>query len=157
MSGNESPGGDDSLSLSLSTSSAATKSIVSLSREVSSIHQLDPKYKNYVTAVDKALKSFEYSSEWHDLISALSKLNKVITTWSGKYGGDLPRLHLVTKRLSQCLHPNLPGGVHLKTLETYELIFKSIPSDRTNSVIGPDLFSFASGIYNYNTLLMKIC
>ena len=74
MSGNESPGGDDSLSLS-SSSSVATKA--STSTNVSSIHLLDPKYKNYITAVDKALKSFEYSSEWHDLISALTKLNKV--------------------------------------------------------------------------------
>lgn len=32
----------------------------------------------YVSAVDKALKSFEYTSEWADLISALGKLNKVI-------------------------------------------------------------------------------
>jgi hypothetical protein len=43
------------------------------------------------------------------------------------------------------LHPNLPGGVHLKTLETYELIFKSIPADKFGSVICSDLFSFASG------------
>ena len=39
--------------------------------------QSDPKYKNYVTAVDKALRGFEYSSEWADLISALGKLIKV--------------------------------------------------------------------------------
>lgn len=38
----------------------------------------DSKYRNYVAAVDKALKNFEYSSEWADLISALGKLNKVI-------------------------------------------------------------------------------
>lgn len=37
----------------------------------------DSKYRNYVAAVDKALKNFEYSSEWADLISALGKLNKV--------------------------------------------------------------------------------
>lgn len=37
----------------------------------------DSKYRNYVAAVDKALKSFEYSSEWADLISSLGKLNKV--------------------------------------------------------------------------------
>lgn len=40
----------------------------------------DSKYRNYVAAVDKALKNFEYSSEWADLISALGKLNKVIIT-----------------------------------------------------------------------------
>lgn len=39
----------------------------------------DSKYRNYVAAVDKALKNFEYSSEWADLISALGKLNKVRT------------------------------------------------------------------------------
>jgi hypothetical protein len=37
----------------------------------------DAKYRAYVAAVDKALKNFEYSSEWPDLISALGKLNKV--------------------------------------------------------------------------------
>ena len=37
----------------------------------------DGKFKQYGTAVDKALKSFEYSSEWADLISCLGKLNKV--------------------------------------------------------------------------------
>ncbi|KAK1338219.1 hypothetical protein QTO34_001333 [Cnephaeus nilssonii] len=36
----------------------------------------DSKYRNYVAAIDKALKNFEYSSEWADLISALGKLNK---------------------------------------------------------------------------------
>ena len=39
----------------------------------------DSKYRNYVAAVDKALKNFEYSSEWADLISALGKLNKFWT------------------------------------------------------------------------------
>lgn len=37
----------------------------------------DSKYRMYVAAVDKALKNFEYTSEWADLISALGKLNKV--------------------------------------------------------------------------------
>lgn len=49
----------------------------------------DSKYRNYVAAVDKALKNFEYSSEWADLISALGKLNKVMwhDMWHlGTYG-----------------------------------------------------------------------
>ena len=37
----------------------------------------DSKYRQYTATVDKALKSFEYTSEWADLISALGKLNKV--------------------------------------------------------------------------------
>lgn len=38
----------------------------------------DSKYRMYVAAVDKALKNFEYTSEWADLIAALGKLNKVL-------------------------------------------------------------------------------
>lgn len=37
----------------------------------------DSKYRMYIGAVDKALKNFEYTSEWADLIAALGKLNKV--------------------------------------------------------------------------------
>lgn len=47
----------------------------------------DSKYRNYVAAVDKALKNFEYSSEWADLISALGKLNKVMI--SGRLQPDM--------------------------------------------------------------------
>jgi len=37
----------------------------------------EPKYRNYINSIDKALKNFEYTSEWADLIAALGKLNKV--------------------------------------------------------------------------------
>lgn len=39
----------------------------------------------YVNSVDKALKSFEYTSEWADLISALGKLNKVFIFFVAMY------------------------------------------------------------------------
>lgn len=38
----------------------------------------EAKYRNYMSNIDKALKNFEYSSEWADLISALGKLSKVV-------------------------------------------------------------------------------
>lgn len=38
----------------------------------------------------------------------------------------LPRRLVISKRLAQCLHPALPSGVHLKALETYEIIFKIV-------------------------------
>ena len=37
----------------------------------------DSKYRQFIAAVEKALRSFESTSEWADLISALGKLNKV--------------------------------------------------------------------------------
>ena len=33
---------------------------------------------------------------------------------------------VVSKRLTQCLHPNLPGGVHLKALDVYKAMFDRI-------------------------------
>lgn len=37
----------------------------------------EAKYRQYMTNIDKALRNFEYSSEWADLIAALGKLSKV--------------------------------------------------------------------------------
>lgn len=40
----------------------------------------EAKYKQFSSAVEKALKSFEGLIEWHDLISSLARLNKVSST-----------------------------------------------------------------------------
>lgn len=37
----------------------------------------DYRYRNYAAVIEKALRNFESSSEWADLISSLGKLNKV--------------------------------------------------------------------------------
>ncbi|EJD74748.1 dopey domain-containing protein [Loa loa] len=79
------------------------------------------KYRAYVAAVDKALKAFEATNEWADLISALAKLSRVFHA-NARFG-DIPKPVTVAKRLSQCLHPALPHGVHLKALETYRQLF----------------------------------
>ena len=42
----------------------------------------DPKYKQYTNSIEKALRSFETSNEWADLIAALGKLQKVIYKFS---------------------------------------------------------------------------
>uniref|UniRef100_A0A3Q3JWN2 DOP1 N-terminal domain-containing protein n=1 Tax=Monopterus albus TaxID=43700 RepID=A0A3Q3JWN2_MONAL len=101
----------------------------------------DSKYRNYVAAVDKALKNFEYSSEWADLISALGKLSKVLQN-NAKYQ-VVPKKLTIGKRLAQCLHPALPSGVHRKALETYEIIFKIIGPKR----LAKDLFLYSSGLF----------
>jgi len=38
----------------------------------------------------------------------------------------IPDKLLFCKRLAQCCNPVLPPGVHLKTLETYEIVFERI-------------------------------
>ncbi|XP_062580439.1 protein dopey-1-like isoform X4 [Saccostrea cucullata] len=101
----------------------------------------DSKYRSYISQVEKALKSFEYTSEWADLISALGKLNKVLVGHT-KYP-VIPKRVTIGKRLAQCLHPALPSGVHLKALETYDIIFKCIGTRR----LAQDLFIYSAGLF----------
>ncbi|XP_023718221.1 protein dopey-1 homolog isoform X2 [Cryptotermes secundus] len=101
----------------------------------------DSKYRVYVSAVDKALKNFEYTSEWADLISALGKLNKVVL--SHMKFPVIPRRIKISKRLAQCMHPALPSGVHLKALETYDIIFKCMGTNR----LSHELFIYSAGLF----------
>lgn len=89
--------------------------------------------------MDKALKNFEYTSEWADLISALGKLNKVLL--SHMKFPVIPRRIKISKRLAQCMHPALPSGVHLKALETYDIIFKCMGTNR----LSHELFIYSAG------------
>ncbi|XP_070189330.1 protein DOP1A-like isoform X2 [Littorina saxatilis] len=101
----------------------------------------DSKYRSYISQVEKALKAFEYTSEWADLISALGKLNKVLLNHL-KYP-VIPKKVTIGKRLAQCLHPALPSGVHLKALEAYDIIFKCIGHQR----LAQDLFVYSAGLF----------
>ncbi|XP_065156421.1 protein dopey-1 homolog isoform X2 [Atheta coriaria] len=101
----------------------------------------DSKYRIYATAVEKALKNFEYTAEWADLISALGKLNKVLTAYQ-KFP-ITPRRIKICKRLAQCMHPALPSGVHLKALETYDIMFKSMGTNR----LAEELFIYGAGLF----------
>ena len=86
-----------------------------------------------MSQVDKALKAFEYTTEWADLIAALGKLNGVllkhmkypiiprriviskVSFWHPHiiplYTNDSPdRCQFIFQRLAQCMHPALPSG-----------------------------------------------
>ncbi|KPM03465.1 dopey-1-like protein [Sarcoptes scabiei] len=101
----------------------------------------DNKYRQYALAIDKALKSFEYTSEWADLVNALGKLNRVLTNNSRFC--RIPRRSTVGQRLAQCMHPLLPSGVHLKALETYHLIFNCLGKEQLLA----DLTIYSNGLF----------
>ncbi|KAJ8350171.1 hypothetical protein SKAU_G00253010 [Synaphobranchus kaupii] len=103
--------------------------------------QSDSQYRAYRAAIEKSLRSFESSSEWADLIASLDKLTKALQ--SNLKFSLLPERLIICKRLAQCLHPALPSGVHLKALETYEVIFKIIGT----KWLAKDLFIYSSGLF----------
>ena len=55
----------------------------------------------------------------------------------------IPKKVTIGKRLAQCLHPALPSGVHLKALETYDIIFKCIGPLR----LVQDFFIYSAGLF----------
>jgi len=115
-----------------------------------------------------------------DLIKCLARVNKVLMKFS--HIDHVPMTLTVTKRclrlnlftmfsqcihrLAQCLNPVLPGGVHLKTLETYRVILERIGPQRLVQVLSHNLCwqqfysDFAAGsivVFYWSVSLTLVC
>ncbi|PKI83135.1 hypothetical protein MVES1_003069 [Malassezia vespertilionis] len=105
--------------------------------------QTDPEFLRYQAGVERALARFESVSEWADFISFLLRLLKALQAMP-KFNA-IPHKLIVAKRLSQCLNPALPSGVHTRALDVYEYIFSVIGVDglrRDLPVWSPGLLPF---------------
>ncbi|KAI1381705.1 putative regulator of reproduction dopa [Hypoxylon crocopeplum] len=89
----------------------------------------DKHYRKYASGVERALSLFDTAlEEWADYISFLSRLLKALQARQASVT-TIPSKTLVAKRLSQCLNPSLPSGVHQKALEVYSHVFSIIGTD----------------------------
>ena len=99
----------------------------------------DPKFKRYASNIEKALVSWDSVEEWADYISFLGKLHKALKSYSYN---TIPNSLQISNRLAQCLHPDLPSGVHQKAIDVYNSIFTILESKSDNGsgeVDNPDL------------------
>ncbi|BGP31712.1 hypothetical protein JCM10296v2_003486 [Rhodotorula toruloides] len=103
----------------------------------------DPKYRKYSAAVEKTLQSFDQVNEWADFITFLAKLLKTLQA-SPQYP-QIPHKLTVAKRLSQCLNPALPTGVHQRALDVYTHILSTIGPDQ----LVHDLPAWSSGLFPF--------
>ncbi|KAI1310342.1 putative regulator of reproduction dopa [Xylaria venustula] len=86
----------------------------------------DKHYRKYASGVERALALFDTAlEEWADYISFLNRLLKALQARQANTT-TIPSKALVAKRLSQCLNPSLPSGVHQKAIEVYAHIFSVI-------------------------------
>lgn len=95
----------------------------------SNSRQLDSKQKKFNANVVRALEHFDSVTEWADYIASLGKLLKALQSWSPQFQNVryyVPSPYQVSRRLTSSLSPNLPAGVHQKTLEVYTFIFERI-------------------------------
>ncbi|EDO18228.1 hypothetical protein Kpol_543p58 [Vanderwaltozyma polyspora DSM 70294] len=91
--------------------------------------KVDSKQKKFIANVTRTLETFDSVTEWADYISSLGKLLKALQSWTPnsddiKY--YVPSPYQVSQRLASSLSPELPAGVHQKTLEVYTYIFEKI-------------------------------
>ncbi|RDX51932.1 hypothetical protein OH76DRAFT_1400831 [Lentinus brumalis] len=103
----------------------------------------DPKYKKYTQQVEKCLSSFDNVHEWADFISFLKQLLKTFQSY--QQFKEIPRKLVVSKRLSQCLNPALPNGVHQRALDVYSHIFAVLGSEGLQR----DLALWSSGLFPF--------
>lgn len=89
----------------------------------------DKAYRKYASGIERALSLFDTNlEEWADYISFLSRLLKALQARQSSIT-SIPSKALVAKRLSQCLNPLLPSGVHQKAIEVYNYVFSVIGDD----------------------------
>lgn len=105
--------------------------------------QNNPAFRKQQANVERTLARFESVNEWADFIAFLARLLKVIQ--ADRQFNAIPHKLTVAKRLSQCLNPALPSGVHTRAIEVYALIFETIGPDglrRDLQVWSPGLLPF---------------
>ncbi|KZT72967.1 hypothetical protein DAEQUDRAFT_808918 [Daedalea quercina L-15889] len=103
----------------------------------------DPKYKKYTQQVERCLNSFDSVHEWADFISFLKSLLKTLEAY--QQFKQIPRKLVVAKRLSQCLNPALPTGVHQRALDVYSHIFAVLGTEGLHR----DLALWSSGLFPF--------
>ncbi|MCQ2815665.1 MAG: dopey family protein [archaeon] len=105
--------------------------------------------KNFESKLNsKIISQFNSAKEWSDLTSALKDLKSLFA----KYENDVDMAQLtdkvtLSKRLAQCLNPNLPGGLHEVALEIYIYILNNIISKHEK--LGEDLGLYSYGLFPF--------
>ncbi|KAL1842372.1 hypothetical protein VTJ49DRAFT_5437 [Mycothermus thermophilus] len=114
----------------------------------------DKHYRKYASGVDRALSLFDTAlQEWADYISFLNRLLKALQARPSSVSA-IPSKAIVAKRLSQCLNPALPSGVHQKTLEVYSYIFSVIGKDGLSRDL-PLYFPGLSSVLSFASLTVR--
>ncbi|KAG9313948.1 Dopey, N-terminal-domain-containing protein [Chiua virens] len=103
----------------------------------------DPKYKKYTLQVEKCLNTFDNVHEWADSVAFLKQLLKTFQSYL--QFKEIPYKLIVAKRLSQCLNPALPTGVHQRALDVYIHILSVLGTEGLKR----DLPLWSSGLFPF--------
>jgi len=104
---------------------------------------MNSSFNKYHAEVLRVLDKFKRANEWSDFIEPLDSLCTVFKKYNAGYVPCIP--HLI-KRLNQLLNPALPGGVHLKTIECYKVMFEYTSKEN----ILKDFDVLTLGLFNFS-------
>ncbi|KAI5186098.1 hypothetical protein NEHOM01_1280 [Nematocida homosporus] len=111
--------------------------------------------RKFATAIERQLDLFRTATEWSDLVTYLTGLESILRMYKFSY---IPTPDLFYRRLSQCLNPALPAGVHTKAMGVYRIILSKLPPDglaEDIEILCLGLFSFY-GHANLSTMPVYI-
>ncbi|KAL8771860.1 MAG: hypothetical protein Q9209_002798 [Squamulea sp. 1 TL-2023] len=120
----------------------------------------DKATRRYAAGIDRALSLFDTAlQEWADYLPFLGRLLKALQLHPPGTS-DIPHKSLVAHRLSQCLNPALPAGVHQEALKVYTYIFSLIGVGyvQLKDGLGRDLSIYLPGlspVLAFASLLVK--
>lgn len=99
----------------------------------------------YLNEFDKKLEMFKTAREWSDFMTHLANLIKHISQMPNDVNPLQLPVHILNKRLNQCLSPSLPAGVHNEVIHVYSLLlmkFKKYIEKLQDEVLIDDCVSY---------------
>lgn len=90
------------------------------------------------------LASFEKCKEWPEFSNWISNVHKVLNKHKTPITTEK---EILAKRMAQCLHPQLPHGVHLNALDLYDTIFTLLAQNQKGWA--KDLAVFSVGLFPF--------
>lgn len=100
-------------------------------------------FNKYHAEVLRILDKFKKASEWPDFIEPLDSLCATFKKYNAGYVPCIPQL---IKRLNQLLNPVLPGGIHIKTIDCYNVMLDYI----SNENLIKDFDVLTIGLFNFS-------
>lgn len=76
----------------------------------------------YIQEIERKLEQFKTAREWSDFMTHLANLVKLLSNMPHDINPTQLPVHILNKRLNQCLTPSLPAGVHNEVIHVYSIL-----------------------------------
>lgn len=97
---------------------------------------------------EKILSKFQSAKDWSDLMTFMKNLKENFHKHNEFNLAELTDKITLAKRISQCLNPQHPPGLHEIAIQVYDLIFENIRKYNNNKM-GESLGLYCAGLFPF--------